>query len=40
VSKRVEFGTELDLGPYMSGWPGCGRQQYDLYGVLVHHGHR
>ncbi|KAI8462774.1 MAG: hypothetical protein J3K34DRAFT_372984 [Monoraphidium minutum] len=39
LSKRVEFGTELDLGPFMSGWPVCGGQQYDLYGVLVHHGH-
>jgi hypothetical protein len=24
----------------MSGWPACGPQLYDLYGVLVHHGHR
>lgn len=40
VSKRVEFGTQLDLGPFMSDWPQSGHQQYDLYGVLVHRGHR
>jgi ubiquitin carboxyl-terminal hydrolase 36/42 len=41
VTRRVEFlaGAPLDLGPYMSSWPACGAQLYDLYAVLVHHGH-
>jgi ubiquitin carboxyl-terminal hydrolase 36/42 len=41
VTRKVAFfaGAPLDLGPYMSAWPACGTQLYDLYAVLVHHGH-
>ncbi len=39
ISKRVEFGMELDLAPFMSDHPRCGQQMYDLIAVLVHHGH-
>ncbi|KXZ45918.1 hypothetical protein GPECTOR_49g502 [Gonium pectorale] len=38
INKKVEFGTSLDLRPYMSNTRGSA-QLYDLYGVLVHHGH-
>ncbi len=44
ISRRVEFDFELDLSPFMSPpSPGTRRSGpppiYDLYGVLVHHGH-
>ena len=41
VTRRVEFsaGEPLDLGPFMSAWPACGAQLYDLFAVLAHHGH-
>ena len=35
---QVEFGTELDMGPFMSNRRGP-PQPYSLYGVLVHSGH-
>ncbi|GIL86570.1 hypothetical protein Vretifemale_14832, partial [Volvox reticuliferus] len=38
INKKVEFDTQLDLRPYMSN-PKGPPQIYDLYGVLVHHGH-
>ncbi|GLI67672.1 hypothetical protein VaNZ11_011833 [Volvox africanus] len=38
INKKVEFGTQLDLRPYMSNTKGP-QQIYELYGVLVHHGH-
>ncbi len=39
ITRRVEFGLRLDLQPYMSNSSSCGPQIYDLYAVLVHHGH-
>ena len=38
LSKKVEFGMDLDLGPYMTN-SKAGGHVYDLYAVLVHHGH-
>ena len=35
---QVDFETSLDLGPYMSDRRSP-PQMYELYGVLVHHGH-
>lgn len=37
ISKRVEFDTWLDLAPFMANRQGPVR--YQLFGVLVHHGH-
>lgn len=39
IDKRVEYGTSLDMAPYMSQRPATGRLVYDLYAVLVHSGH-
>jgi hypothetical protein len=39
LSKKVDFTFELDLGPYMSRRGAPGAHMYDLYAVLVHHGH-
>ncbi|KAG1673952.1 hypothetical protein FOA52_015708 [Chlamydomonas sp. UWO 241] len=45
ISKRVEFDLALDLSPFMSGSGPSGKGQppgshmYNLYSVLVHHGH-
>jgi ubiquitin carboxyl-terminal hydrolase 36/42 len=38
LSKKVEFGMDLDLAPYMTS-SKHGGPLYDLYAVLVHHGH-
>lgn len=38
INKKVDFDTELDLGPFMSNRRGPS-QPYSLYGVLVHSGH-
>ncbi|KAA6426489.1 MAG: ubiquitin carboxyl-terminal hydrolase 23-like, partial [Trebouxia sp. A1-2] len=38
INKKVDFDTELDLGPFMSNRRGP-PQPYSLYGVLVHSGH-
>ncbi|GAB4815062.1 hypothetical protein N2152v2_002108 [Parachlorella kessleri] len=38
ISKKVDFGTMLDLSPFMSKRPVV-PAVYDLYGVLVHSGH-
>ncbi|DBA95956.1 TPA: hypothetical protein ACH3X1_001476 [Trebouxia sp. C0004] len=38
INKKVDFDTELDLGPFMSSRRGP-PQPYSLYGVLVHSGH-
>lgn len=38
INKHVEFETELDLSPFITG-PKEGGANYDLYGVLVHEGH-
>ncbi|GFR44265.1 hypothetical protein Agub_g5470 [Astrephomene gubernaculifera] len=38
INRKVDFPTQLDLRPYMSNAKGS-KQLYDLYGVLVHHGH-
>lgn len=38
VSKRVQFDTVLDLEPFMSH-KGSSSHVYDLFAVLVHHGH-
>lgn len=35
---QVDFGTTLDLSPYLSKRPTT-PALYDLYGVLVHSGH-
>ena len=35
---QVDFGTSLDLSPYLSHRPAV-PALYDLYGVLVHSGH-
>ncbi|XP_031480994.1 ubiquitin carboxyl-terminal hydrolase 23 [Nymphaea colorata] len=37
IDKKVEFGTTLNLKPYVSG-PYEGDLKYSLYGVLVHAG--
>lgn len=40
ISRHVAFGTELDIGPYLSKRPSAGSSTvYDLYGVVVHAGH-
>uniref|UniRef100_A0A1D1ZU90 ubiquitinyl hydrolase 1 n=1 Tax=Auxenochlorella protothecoides TaxID=3075 RepID=A0A1D1ZU90_AUXPR len=47
VTKRVDFGPVLDLGPFLGGGAGAGGGRggargplpYDLYAVLVHQGH-
>lgn len=38
ITRRVDFDLAFDLAPYMTN-SRAGHQMYDLYGVLVHHGH-
>ncbi len=38
ASVQVAYGTQLDLGPYLSRPAAPGAHTYELYGVVVHEG--